>query len=301
LHNPNWPAKISAVFEMQSFFLIPLKRSAPSGTSSTVKTCARHWTDRTLNTGFTLIELLVVIAVIAILAALILPALAAAKASAVATQCRSNLHQVHLVLAGYVDDSGTYPLARDESWRGWEPTLFPDIVSTSALVRISVIRCPIPRPPTPPFSIGGTITFNTNSQPGSARGPVGSSYFYNGHGSKPWTEIYNLGLGEIWRQAAGASVQYISGSRIRNPSSMIALGDGKRSIGGLFGSFPPLAIPTAENWTGSLTESVADRRHRGKANIVFCDGHLESGGAAKWSVTGAGTRAQWNNDNEPHF
>jgi prepilin-type N-terminal cleavage/methylation domain-containing protein len=80
-----------------------MKRTPAVGTSlPTSNSTARS------QRGFTLIELLVVIAIIAILAALLLPALAAAKATARRIQCTSNVKQLTLSMQLYSNDNNDY-------------------------------------------------------------------------------------------------------------------------------------------------------------------------------------------------
>ena len=73
--------------------------------------------------AFTLVELVVVIAIMAIMIALLLPALSRAKDAAHLSQCRSNLHQVHLSIAVYaVDQNNQFvcPKMNTYYFRQWD-------------------------------------------------------------------------------------------------------------------------------------------------------------------------------------
>lgn len=66
--------------------------------------------------AFTLIELLVVISIIALLIALLLPALAAARESAIRTQCLSQVRSIGQASHTYaVENNGAFPQREDEN------------------------------------------------------------------------------------------------------------------------------------------------------------------------------------------
>jgi prepilin-type N-terminal cleavage/methylation domain-containing protein/prepilin-type processing-associated H-X9-DG protein len=187
--------------------------------------------------GFTLIELLVVIAIIAILAAILFPVFAKAREKARQSSCQSNLKQIGISVAMYMQD---YDERTPKYWRPlrggswWNVNLEPYIKNSQ------VWRCPsegaVPANLTPDYSLNAHSTQNGDASPAynSTPGTTGSA-------SSTMSEVSTL---------------------------LCTDGDrGEDIMGCLYSTRPP--------FTGAATLYSMKPRHNDGLNCAFFDGHVK--------------------------
>jgi prepilin-type processing-associated H-X9-DG protein/prepilin-type N-terminal cleavage/methylation domain-containing protein len=235
--------------------------------------------------AFTLVELLVVIAIIAILAALLLPAISQSKKRAQQIQCVGNLRQLGIGLQVILSNDHGYPLFVENKYSSWIDQL-----------EIEGLGVNHPRgtndafdPMTDFYEKGVWLCPAAHYPVHKWPAPEIGSYAYNTFGVYP-QEVYTnaLGLCGHFDSVSGKFVP-IGESEVISPSDMMALGesfDGRmafdRNLNGM-------------DKYGNLN------RHQGKANVVFCDGHVESPTLPfLFTDTSDAALSRWNRDHQPH-
>jgi prepilin-type processing-associated H-X9-DG protein/prepilin-type N-terminal cleavage/methylation domain-containing protein len=245
------------------------------------------------NSAFTLVELLVVIAIIGILAALLLTAVSQVKGRALRIQCVNNVRQLGFALQGYLTDNHTYPLFvnRHTDAVMWESALQKyevspnDTVVFSKWIEQGVWKCP-----------------NANKPANFPVNVLYITYGYNRYGMSAQTDTNSLGLGGHYIESASnlSSAPPVSESDVASPSEMMTIGDGFRGGDGVVGEgFMLWRTHGVTDYLDSTKRSYA--RHRGRANVVFCDGHVESPTLKfLFEDTSDAALVRWNRDHLPH-
>jgi prepilin-type processing-associated H-X9-DG protein len=249
--------------------------------------------------AFALKELVVVVAVIGVLAVLLLAMSLRARNKSLNAQCISNLKHLGSVLQMFAADHQTYPLLVNnfksgkypEHRGGWSDALlkkgFPPMPPREAqeFLQKGVWDCP--------------AAFKPESF-GPSRGY--SDYAYNAVGMSANTDTNSLGLGgqKIWISGSWPDPP-VPAAEVVNPAEMMAMADSFRGGNGVIrdGLFIFGRTHDVKDFEDSTPRS--QHRHQGKANVVFCDGHVESPTLNfLFEDTSDAALARWNRDHLPH-
>lgn len=249
--------------------------------------------------AFTLVELLVVIGVIGVLVAILLPALAGARRSAQATQCASNLRQLGQGWMLYASDAGgfacpmrmpTFGSPVEDLGNGtsqYRPRWF-DLIGVRLKMKpyekspqsASDENLPVTNPmflcpAVPDWTNGRNYAYGYNFQfLGNPREKSAGRYINFPVRAARIKAAATIAVVDSLGTAAGKSVNSRRGYLANGNSDLAAVGNHAYTVD------PPRLTTTSDyaedNARTPVDRSAPDPRHRGRANALFCDGHVET-------------------------
>ncbi|HVU26956.1 MAG TPA: prepilin-type N-terminal cleavage/methylation domain-containing protein [Verrucomicrobiae bacterium] len=239
-----------------------------------------------MNPAFSLTELLVVIAVIGILAALLLTAISHAKTKAQKIQCVGNLHQIGVGLQNFLANNHGYPIAiakahpNSDYTGNWIRQIESGGMGISQpatnFYETGVWRCP---------SAVWKTSFLAQKPP-----PKTLYYGYNRFGVDETTNRLNAFGFNGHYDTNSETYTAVGESEVAVPADTMIIAD----------SFDAGGLERRNlSWFDSYGNTTT--RHQGKANVVFCDGHVESPTLKFLFVdTSDEALSRWNRDHLPH-